>query len=301
MKDNLHRIRKLVEGVSSEQLGTGVYKSPKQPGFWKTIQRGMNTIKSLSTVANQGAPVLPVKGKTYIDDTGDKHQFSNIITGLSNADPYYFEFEHTDTKHNQTLILYGQAHAARSTNAHSKPIILRIKDVLKSTDNTRQSIEESRRLKKSKLRKKRDDKYRKRDKIVSQTSNRLTFEQFINHVEIRSLITRYNEMKNISPGNNIGDVYGTLSRSVPGDDTSMWKLSRRVKRPSVSKTLLQADYSRMFDKFMSKHISIKPGQSIANTLGSGPIELAAQESGLPNINSIKDTAKALLKYATNNT
>ena len=296
MNKHLNRIRILVEGTSESQLGTGVYNSPKQPGFWKTVQRGMNTFKSLSNIYKQGAPVLPVKGRPYEDDSGNTFQFGEIVTGMSNADPYYFEFEHKDDINNLVYILYGQAHASRSNNAYSKPIVLRIKDILPGKDTANQSIEESRRLKKNKLRKARDSKYAKKRARTSKSTSRMTLQQFMNHPEIKSLISRYNEMKNISTGNKKGDVFGILTRKVPGDDTSIWKLVKHIKRVKTPKTTLSADYIKLFDKLISKYIYVNPGQSVVGVIGTGPIELAATESGLSNINSVKDTVKALLDY-----
>jgi len=324
-----------------DQLGTGVHGAAKQKGFWKSVQRGMNTFKSLKKIYKQGAPVLPVRQGQYEDETGKIREFGKINTGMANADPYYFEFDHLDIPNNQLLVLYGTANSANSSNAYSRPITLRVKTIIpnigdKDPNNPddfklkpEENLEEARKNRKSKMRQSRDKKREKRAKYKpgsmkreqppeegspeshegehgfgAQTDDekrdpgfRLTIGKLMNHPAIKALLERYRLLDQIERRVKIGGVYGIMNKKDPGDNTSRWKIYRKIQKDYFPPIIFEPEFPDEFDNVMAKILNLEPDKSAVSMLGLGAIGLAARESGLMDTRSVKEVAMAVIKYA----
>ena len=327
-----------------DQLGTGVHGAAKRKGFLKSMQRGMNTFAALRKVYKQGAPILPVRKSQYEDENGKIREFGKINTGLANSDPYYFEFDHLDVPNNQLLVLYVTANSAKSNNAYSRPITLRVKAIVPNSRDKdpndpegfkldpEENLEEGKKNRKSKMRRARDSRQKKRSKYKpgsfsreepddaadsddseshegefgygAQTDDekrdpgfRLTIGKLMNHPAIKALLERYRLLDQIDRRVKIGGVYGIMNKKDPGDNTSRWKIYRKIQKDYFPPIIFEPEFPDEFDRVMAKILNLKPNQSAVAMLGLGAIGLAARETGLQDTRSVKEVALAVIKYA----
>ena len=285
----------------AQSTGTGVHGSTKKFGVG-TLSRAAGTIQGLADAMDNGVPIIPAKDRPYEDETGQLLRFGQINTGLSNGDPYYFEFDHIDRSTGQHLVLYGRGAGASEPAGYGRSIPLRVKAIVppggKKPEQLALPAPSQPALPAPKVNQPtvNESSIYKIKNLVEGTFATIAKpgataipERILKHPQIVSLLNRFKLLDEIETRVKVGGTYGILVRKDPGDKNSIWKLTKKIHDDYIPEIQITPEWEDEFDDHFG-------GPGTAAAIGAGAISLAAAEAGMEDGASGEQVAKAMGKY-----
>lgn len=270
----------------AQTTGTGVHGSPKKFGIG-TLSRAAGTIQGLADAMDKGMPVIPAKDRPYEDESGNLLRFGQITTGLSNGDPYYFEFDHKDRSTGQHLVLYGRGAGDSEPASYGRPIPLHVKAIIPPGSGSPVTTDGQAKIQECLL------KIKKLTEgttaAIARPGATVVPTRIMNHPQIVSLLKRFKLLDEIETRVKVGGVYGLLVRKDPGDKNSIWKLTKKIHDNYIPDLQITPEWEDDFDNNFG-------GPGAAAAIGPGALGLAAAENGLEAGASGKQVARAMGNY-----